>query len=89
MLTLLLSTAIGCAAGPYGAPEGSTITLGSSGGATGWIFDGAYNDPDDGIGLLIREYAMLVRRSAFSPRRSRTLTKRWTPRGLPPSMRRQ
>lgn len=58
MTTLLLSLAIGCAAGPYGAPEGSTIELVSEG--QGFVYDMAYADPDDGVGLLIRESVLVM-----------------------------
>lgn len=60
MITVLLSLAIGCDGGPYGAPEGSTLVVSAEGVDYGYVFDAAYNDPDDGIGLLIREYALVT-----------------------------
>jgi PKD repeat protein len=52
---ILAALALGCAAGPYGAPDGSTIVLRSDLADNGYIFDLSYNDPDDGIGLLVKE----------------------------------
>jgi hypothetical protein len=60
-MSLFVLFAIGCAAGPYGAPAGSTIQVSAANFDTeGYVFDGAYNDPDDGIGLLIREFAIVT-----------------------------
>jgi hypothetical protein len=54
MPSLLLALAVGCAPGPLGAPEGSTISVPAD---QGLIFDVAYSTPDDAVGLLVREHA--------------------------------
>lgn len=58
-MSLLLTLAIGCASGPYGAPEGSTITVSAAdfGDIEGYVFDVAYAQAGDGLGLLIKEWA--------------------------------
>lgn len=53
---LMLPLILGCNEGPYGAPMGAQVVVGSS----GYIFDAAYSDPDDGVGLLMREQVMVI-----------------------------
>lgn len=57
-MSLLLALSVGCASGPYGAPEGAQLTYLDY--EQGPIFDVSYNDPDDGIGLLLREQVMVT-----------------------------
>jgi hypothetical protein len=52
----MLPLVIGCSGAPYGAPMGAQLVVES----TGAIFDAAFNDPDDGVGLLLREQVMVV-----------------------------
>ncbi len=62
-MSLLLSLALGCAEGPYGAPIGSEVYHPSpytEDALDGFVFDGAYNDPDDGLGLLVREQVLVM-----------------------------
>ncbi|MES2642551.1 MAG: hypothetical protein V4850_23910 [Myxococcota bacterium] len=60
-MSLLLALSIGCASGPYGAPSDAIVTYKGGVGSLGAIFDVSYNDPDDGIGLLVREQVMVSR----------------------------
>jgi len=59
-MSLLLALSLGCASGPYGAPLGAEIAYLTGSDETGPIFDLAYNDPDDGVGLLLREQVMVT-----------------------------
>lgn len=54
---LLLALATGCDGGPYGAPYGAYLEVP---GDQGLIFDMAYSDPSDGIGLLALEQVRVV-----------------------------
>ncbi len=56
MTLLLLPLVIGCDPGPLGAPDGSSIVVSAS---DGLIFDLAYNTPNDGIGMLVAERAIV------------------------------
>ncbi|MDP2306861.1 MAG: hypothetical protein Q8P18_12630 [Pseudomonadota bacterium] len=58
-MSLLLALFVGCASGPYGAPDGAELTY-MNDSDLGAIFDVSYNDPDDGIGLLMREQLMVT-----------------------------
>lgn len=53
----LLLFAIGCASGPYGAPEGSTIEVFAN---QNLVFDLAYAEAGDGLGLLLKEMAIVT-----------------------------
>lgn len=57
-MSLLLALSVGCAMGPYGAPFGAQVNRPDD--TQGMIFDVGYNDPDDGIGLLVKEYVMVT-----------------------------
>ncbi len=57
-MSLLLALSVGCAMGPYGAPAGAELKR--SDNEQGMIFDVTYNDPDDGIGLLVKESVMVT-----------------------------
>lgn len=59
-MSLLLALAVGCASGPYGAPNGAEITYVDGEADNGPIFDVGYNDPDDGIGLLLRAQVLVT-----------------------------
>jgi hypothetical protein len=59
-MSILLALTLGCAMGPYGAPVGAEIVYLTGSDETGPIFDLAYNDPDDGVGLLLREQVMVT-----------------------------
>ncbi|MDP2312505.1 MAG: hypothetical protein Q8P41_06330 [Pseudomonadota bacterium] len=65
-MPLLLALSVGCAVGPYGAPSGAEVSY--PGDAQGLIFDITYNDPDDGIGLLIKEFVTVTMDDASQDR---------------------
>lgn len=62
-MPFLLALSVGCASGPYDAPVGAELTY-MNGSEQGFVFDVNYNDPEDNIGLLIREQVMVTNQVA-------------------------
>jgi hypothetical protein len=58
-MSLLLPLFLACATGPFGAPEGSTIEVSANLASGEYVMDSAYTDPADGVGLLIKEFALV------------------------------